>query len=277
MFLVLTFTQAVNAIINTLKLEYCLNISGAEGKPSQEIVEDFVARCLNQYKAAASGEVENPAANGSSSTIESKSTDDLCILAAMAILSETNEQSLVSHTSVLRAIAILEGLLRDSPHTYQALLLLLRIYLLFGAGSLAFSNFNKLSVKQMQYESVAHNFFTRLSTIHPHSAPPIEGVERKDFDPQAAFVQGLNFFRNADITTMKFRTRGLEEGSYTNVEEIVELRQRLSNSICRRMMALNVRQAQRLVGGDPTTRFEELGKTTASFCRLLHCVSALAD
>ncbi|KAJ5556414.1 hypothetical protein N7494_000329 [Penicillium frequentans] len=250
--------NAVNAIINTLKLEYCLNISGAEGKPSQKLVEDFVARCLNQYKASASGEVEKAGANGSSSTIESKSTDDLCILAAMAILSETNEQSLVSHTSVLRAIAILESLLRDSPHTYQALLLVVRIYLLFGAGSLAFSSFNKLSVKQMQYESVAHNFFTRLSTIHPHSAPPIEGVERKDFDPQAAFVQGLNFFRNADITTMKFRTRGLEEGSYTNVEEIVELRQRLSNSICRRMMALDVRQTQRLVGGDPMTRFEEL-------------------
>lgn len=263
--MILTFTQAVNAVINTLKLEYCLKISGAEGKPSHKLVEDFVTRCLNQYKASASGEVENVAANGSSSTIESKSTDDLCILAAMAVLSETNEQSLVSHTSVLRAIAILEGLLRDSPHTYQALLLVVRIYLLFGAGSLAFGSFNKLSVKQMQYESVAHNFFTRLSTIHPHSAPPIEGVERKDFDPQAAFVQGLNFFRNADITTMKFRTRGLEEGSYTNVEEIVELRQRLSNSICRRMMALDVRQAQRLVGGDPMTRFEELGKTTAIF------------
>ncbi|KAJ5647149.1 hypothetical protein N7490_003521 [Penicillium lividum] len=250
--------DAVNATINALKLEYCLNISGAEGKPSQELIEDFITRCLNLYQTSTGGSEAKAATNGSSSTIESKSTDDLCILAAMAILSETSEQSRISHASVLRATAILERLLRDSPHSYQALLLLVRIYLLFGAGSLAFSTFNKMSVKQMQYESVAHNFFTRLSTIHPHSAPPTEGVERKDFDPQAAFVQGLNFFRNADVTTMNFRSRGLSEGSYTNVEEIVELRRRLSNSICRRMMALDVRQAQRLVGGDPTTRFEEL-------------------
>ncbi|KAJ5915147.1 Cytoskeleton organization protein (Dec1) [Penicillium verhagenii] len=253
----------INAKINALKLEYCLNISGAEASPSREVIEEFVTRCLNLYQTSASGsEVEKAEAapNGSSSTIESKSTDDLCILAAMAIMSGTNEQSLVSHTSLLRASAILERLLRDSPHCYQALLLLVRMYLLFGAGSLAFNTFNKMSVKQVQYESVAHNFFTRLSTIHPHSAPPTEGVERKNFDPQAAFVQGLNFFRNADNTTMDFRSRGLDQGSYKNVEEIIELRRRLSQSICRRMMALDVRQAQRLVGGDPMTRFETLAQ-----------------
>lgn len=262
----LNLKQAIVPTINSLKLDYCLNISGV-AKPSKQQVEELVTRCMSLYQSSAGEngvEKTEKSSKESSSTIESQPRDDLCILAAMAILSEvSDEQSdAASHASFIRAAAVLERLIIDSPHNYQALLILVRIYLLFGAGSLAFTTFNKMSVKQMQYETVAHNFFTRLATIHPHSAPPIEGVERKDFDPQAAYIQALNFFRTADLTTMRFRTRGLEEGSYTNVEDIVELRRRLSNSICRRVYALDARRAQRLVGGDPLGRFDEIGKNS---------------
>ena len=256
--------QALVPMINSLKLDYCLNISGAEGEISKQKIEDFVTRCMRLYQeSSASSKVETAekADKGSSSTIESQPKDDLCLLAAMSLMGGISEtQSQPSDTALIRAAAILERLLRDSPHNYEALLLLVRIYCLLGAGSLAFSTFSKMSVKQMQYETVAHNFFTRLATIHPHSAPPVEGAEIKDFDPRAALLQALNFFRNADLTTMKYRTRGLDEGSYANVEEMVELRRRLSNSICRRMWALDVRRAQRLVGGgDSMTRYEEIG------------------
>lgn len=194
------------------------------------------------------------------SDMESRPRDDLCVVAAMAILSDNKDESGPSHTSLLKAAAILNCLVSHSPHNYNALLMLVRVYLALGAGSLAFSTFNKMAVKQIQYESVAHNFFTRLASIHPHSAPPVEGVERKEFDPQAAFIQALNFYRNADITTMKFRTRGLEDGSYRNIEEIIEIRSRFNRSFCRRLHALEARRAQRLVGGDPLTRFDEIGK-----------------
>ncbi|KAJ5281589.1 hypothetical protein N7478_006961 [Penicillium angulare] len=257
--------DAVVPTINSLKLDYCLNVSAVDN-PSKQKLEELVTRCMSLYQSSATNEIAKTEKNSKeeSSTIESQPRDDLCILAAMAILSGNNDQSdAASHASFVRAAAVLERLIIDSPHNYQALLMLVRIYLLFGAGSLAFGTFNKLSVKQMQYESVAHNFFTRLATIHPHSAPPTEGIERKEFDPQAAFIQCLNFFRTADLTTMSFRTRGLEEGSYINVEEIVELRKRLSNSICRRLYALDARRAQRLVGGDPLGRFDEIARNDA--------------
>lgn len=176
---------------------------------------------------------------------------------------ETHETEIqVSKTSLIRSAAVLDHLCRNSPHNYEALLLLVRIYLLLGAGSLALSTFSKLSVKQIQFDSVAHILFTRLSTVHPHSAPPVEGAEYKDFDPLSAFVQGLNFFRNSEVNTMRFRTAGLEEGAYVNTEEIIELRRRLSNSINRRMYALDVRRTQRLAGGDPMGRYDDLGKCT---------------
>lgn len=236
-----------------------------EGADSKQKVEELVTRCMKLYHSSSQGQTEKTEqkAEGASSTIESQPRDDLCILAAMSLLrtSESSETpARVSDTALIRAAAILEHLVQDSPHNYQALLLLVRIYLMVGAGSLAFSTFSKMSIKQVQYDSVAHNFFTRLASIHPQSAPPVEGAECKDFDPQSAFVYGLNFFRSADMTTTKFRTRGLDEGSYANVEEIVELGRRLNQSVCRRMWALEVRRAQRLVGGDPLTRYDELGE-----------------
>jgi N-terminal acetyltransferase B complex non-catalytic subunit len=261
---ILTFIQFIVPMINSLKLSYCLNISGAEDSSSKEKVEAFVSQCMKLYQTCTSNGTLDESKEGkeSASATESQPRDDLCILAAMALLraSETGEiQARVPDSALVRAAGVLERLLLDSPHNYQARLLLARIYLLLGAGSLALSTFSKLSVKQIQYESVAHNLFTRLATIHPHSAPPVEGAEYKDFDPQAAFLQGLNFYRNSEVSTLKFRTRCMVEGSYVNAEEMVALRERLRNSICRRMYALEVRRSQRLAGGDPMTRYDDIG------------------
>jgi N-terminal acetyltransferase B complex non-catalytic subunit len=52
---------------------------------------------------------------------------------------------------------------------------------------------------------------------------------------------------------------GLVHGSYLNVEGSVGFQELLRQSICRRMWALDVRRMQRLVGGDPTGRYDELG------------------
>jgi N-terminal acetyltransferase B complex non-catalytic subunit len=255
-------------MINALKLDYCLNISGPESKPSQQKIDDLVARCLKLYQTAYEGgkaKKSTGGAQGASSTIESQPIDDLCILAAMCLLQPTEmdeKEAQIPGTALIRAAGILERLCRDSPHNYEALLLLVRVYLLLGAGSLALSTFSKLSVKQIQYDSVAHVLFTRLSTVHPHSAPPVDGAEYKDFDPLSAFVQGLNFFRNSEVNTMRYRTAGLDEGSYVNTEEIIELRRCLSKSINRRMYALDARRIQRLAGGDPMTRYDELGEFT---------------
>ncbi|KAL2007064.1 hypothetical protein VTN00DRAFT_8502 [Thermoascus crustaceus] len=245
------------AKINALKFEYCFKLSSDDSSVSKEQVEDFVSRCLKAYRSLA-----RPSQDSSPSTIESQPSDDLCIIAAMSLIrfDAVAKQGKAPSPVLIRAAGVLEHLLVNSPHNYQALLLLVRIYLLLGAGSLALKTFSKLSVKQMQFETVAHNLFTRLSTIHPHSAPPIEGAEFRDFDPQSALAVALTFYRNADFTTTRSRTSGLEYGSYVNVEGSIELQKRLRQSICRRMWALDVRRMQRLVGGDPVGRYDELAR-----------------
>ncbi|KAH2468832.1 hypothetical protein KXW63_008960 [Aspergillus fumigatus] len=249
--------------INALKLEYCFLLSADAANATQPKVEDYVSRCLQIFRSA-----KRPERTAAGSTIESQPSDDLCLLAAMSLIrfsgGWTNEKpDQVPDTSLIRAAGILERLLLDSPHNYNALLLLVRIYLRLGAGSLALRTFSKLSVKQLQYETVAHNLFTRLATIHPHSAPPVEGAEYKDFYPQSAFVQALNFYRTADVTTVRNRTNGLEYGSYANVEGTIDLQRRLKHSICRKMWALDVKRLQRLAGGDNMGRYSDLARETS--------------
>lgn len=246
-----------------LKLDYCFRMSADESNVSKQRVADFVARCIQTYR-----EADHPAPNHDSSAIESQPCDDLLLLAAMCLIrfsdlwvdgGQENARDII----LIRATCILERLLVDSPHNYHALLMLVRTYLLLGAGSLALATFTKMSVKHMQYESVAHNFFTRLATIHPHSAPPIEGAEYKEFNPQSALAQALHFYHNAEYTTVRNRGNGMDLGSYYNVEGTIGLQKRLKDSVCRRMWALEARRMQRFAGGDSMDRYEDLGMLNA--------------
>lgn len=171
---------------------------------------------------------------------------------------QTSEK--VNNTALIRAAGILERLLIDSPHNYEAVLMLIRIYLLLGAGSIALRWFGKLSVKQMQYESVAHNLFTRFATIHPHPAPPIEGAEYKDFDAQVAFIAALDFYRNANVTIKNSLIKGLDDGNYVGLDDTIELRRRIGDSICRRMWALDLRRIQRIRKGNHLVLHEDIGQ-----------------
>jgi N-terminal acetyltransferase B complex non-catalytic subunit len=252
-------------LINAYKLQYHEKIAG-NNKASKSSIENFIRKCIELYDAfTVAAKAQNTATekegNGAS-TMESRPTDDFCIVAAMTIVRANQVgdiSSKVSNTALIRAAGVLEQLLIDSPHNSDAILILIRIYLLLGAGSIALKKFTTLSVKHMQYESVAHNLFTRLATIHPHSGPPIEGADYKEFDPQAVFVKALDFYRSANITIGHSLARGLGDGTYVNLEDAIELRTRLRDSICRKMWALDVRRMQRLRRGEHLSHHENVG------------------
>ena len=245
--------------VNALKFEYCLKLF-SNGTASVKDIADFVRRCLVAFH-----DIERPDQAASQSIIETQPSDDLCLLAAMSLIKGSDHRSRIvrnkSPSSVLIcAAAILEHLLQKSPHNYNALLLLVRIYLMLGAVSLALKTFSKLSVKQMQFETVSHNLCTRLSTLHPQAMSIIEGDEPMESNPQAMLMQILGFYRGADTTSARSQTNGLDRGSYVNVEGALDLQRRLNQSICRRISALEIRRMQRLVGGEPIGRYTEKGK-----------------
>ncbi|OQD85225.1 hypothetical protein PENANT_c010G02609 [Penicillium antarcticum] len=249
-------------LINAYKMQYFARLSGKDA--SKSTIENLVRNCLDFYEnftLLAKTQIKKD--NQEASVMESRPTDDFCLIAAMALLRPNKTTGEVGDKSLIRAAGILERLLVDSPHNYEALLSLIRIYILLGAGSLALKTFSKLSVKHVQYETVGHILFTRLGSIHPYSAPPYEGAEYKDFDPQAAFVQGLDFYRSANLTVSRSLMNGLREGSYVNLEETIELRNRLNDSVCRRIMALETRRVQRLRKGEHLSFHEEIAQSTS--------------
>lgn len=241
-------------LINALKLEYCLKLFSENW--TREQVDDFVSRCLKAYRETAQRKSEE-------FTMESQPRDDFCLLAAASIIRSSDHGKRAQEfkspsTALIRAIAVLNRLLQYSPHNYQALLLLVRLYLLLGAGSLALKTFARLSTKNIQNETVGHNLFTRLATIHPHSAPPTDG-DFKDFMPHAALAQALDFYRNADRAMVRQRSVGLNMGSYVNVQASISLHKALCQSICRRLWALEIRRIDRLVGRGVIDAYTETG------------------
>jgi N-terminal acetyltransferase B complex non-catalytic subunit len=251
-------------LINAYKMQYHVHISG-NSKASKSDVEDLVRKCIERYTAftsASKAQKSETKEQADAAAMESRPSDDFYIMAAMALVtySQAGESSnKASNTSLIRAAGLLEQLLVDSPHHYTAILILIRIYVLLGAGSIALKLFGKLSVKQIQYESVAHNLYTRFATIHPYPGPAIEGAEYKDFDPQAAFVRALDFYRSANVTISHNLTRGLNDGSYVNLEDSIELGNQLRNSVCRRMWALDIRRMQRITKGEHLSFHEDVG------------------
>ncbi|CAI7565238.1 unnamed protein product [Penicillium glandicola] len=252
-------------LINAYKLQYYDRISG-NNNPSKSSIETLVRNCVYFYDAftllAKTQDPKKENQPDTASTMESRPTDDFCIIAAMALL-QPSPAGQVSNTALIRAAGILEHLLIDSPHNYEAILMLIRIYLLLGAGSIALRWFGKLSVKQMQYESVAHNLFTRFATVHPHSAPPIEGGEYKDFDAQVAFIAALDFYRSANFTIRNSLIKGLDDGTYVNLDDTIELQKRIKDSICRRMWALDLRRMQRIRKGNHLALHEDVAQDTS--------------
>ncbi|KGO76085.1 N-acetyltransferase B complex, non-catalytic subunit [Penicillium italicum] len=256
-------------LINAYKLQYCDRISGNKNA-SKSIIETLVRNCLYFYDAftllAKTQDSKNENQPDIASAMESRPTDDFCIIAAIALLQPSpagQASGKISNTALIRAAGILERLLIDSPHNYEAILMLIRIYLLLGAGSIALRWFGKLSLKQMQYESVAHNLFTRFATVHPHPAPPIEGGEYKDFDAQVGFIAALDFYRNVNFTIKNSLIKGLDDGTYVNLDDSIELQKRLRDSICRRMWALDLRRMQRIRKGNHLALHEDIAQSTS--------------
>lgn len=240
---------------NVLKFRYCFQISGLQGEESVQMLEDFACECIKKYRLSE---------NIPDSTI--KRENDVGILAAM-VLVKLSEIGMVSNGEafgekvhrrgphLIQALCLLECLLSTWPNQMQAALVALRLQLLLGLGSKAVKTFKELNIKNVQHESFSHNFFTRLSTIHPkaiyesHRAPPAFDDTLPNLE---AVVRFYSTSRRACITAIQ---KGLTEGSYHNVVHTVADLTTLENSACRRMYAYEFRRGLRLFGSGGFDKF----------------------
>ncbi|RMZ80671.1 hypothetical protein DV738_g2670, partial [Chaetothyriales sp. CBS 135597] len=143
---------------------------------------------------------------------------------------------------ILRAIVLLELARAQDPDAFHLSVLLIECYVKLGAVSQALGRFSKLSIKNLQMESVAHLVLSRISSIHPQEAVN-EGLT---LDPIEALDAGLDVIgRGADSLQGTLRM-GLQNGSYSQIINTVEVKASNRTSIQKWLYAIEANKIMRL-------------------------------
>ena len=199
----------ITAETNALKFDYYLLISRTNIPSRLDLLNAFVCNCLRLFKLSLPLGSKFPAS-------ERRPGDDAAILAVMALVHIARMDQSLDH-SYLRGILVLEVLVAQSRCNYDALLILIRLYVMVGMGSLAMHYYAQLSIKNMQNATMSWILFTRISTIHPLNPYPI-GNETP-FDLLENLNKVINWADAADQLYTASISSMLHYGQYNMVIE----------------------------------------------------------
>ena len=142
-----------------MKFDYFLLVSRTDIPSRFDLLEAFVCNCLRLFKLSLPLGSKFPPS-------ERRPGDDAAILAVMGLI-HLACMGRWRDNSLLRGIVVLEALVAQSRCNYDALLVLVRLYMMVGMGSLAMHYYAQLSIKNVQNVTMSWILFTRISTIHP--------------------------------------------------------------------------------------------------------------
>lgn len=214
-----------------LKMDY--NILFGDEASASEVLE-YIMRALTFFNT----------------TQDDPSAAEAGLLAAMALLEaylESNEigfmlqSSMVLHTASLR--------FKDY---YPLRVLLMQLQMISGHMHLGMHNFIRLSIKNLQWETLGHFVLTRISTLHPCQ----QGRGEESANPIALLDTALTIFDNSQRSLNRALSDGLKNGSYGNVIDTVEVRTRLEQSIAKQIYIVEERKCQRALKIPAIPKFE---------------------
>lgn len=174
---------------------------------------------------------------------------------------------------LLQAAMLLESCQKDQKHGeeyYPYLILLVRIQQVLGLMSMAMINFKKLSVKNIQYESAGYLLLNRISTLHPRQFGKITPSQDYGYSPLEHLDLALEMLENAELTLTRQINTGLDYGSYSNINEAIQMRANLQRSINREIFAYEHLKTRRLSGlldegGHPSADYPLVDQRDFSF------------
>lgn len=145
---------------------------------------------------------------------ERRPGDDAAILAVMGLL-HIACMGRFRDNSLLRGIVVLEALVAQSRCNYDALLILVRLYMMVGMGSLAMHYYAQLSIKNVQTVTMSWILFTRISTIHPLN--PYSTGNETPFDLLKNLSRIIEWGKAADELCMASASSMLNFGQYNTL------------------------------------------------------------
>ena len=230
--------------INALKLDYNLVVSQNEDPLLENLLPIFISNCLRLYHLSLHIDFDLPVS-------DRRPGDDAALLAAMGLIRLYNrdrKKSYANNTALIRSTIILENILSHSKHNYDALLLLVRLYMYFGAGSLAIERYSRLSVKNIQHATVSWALFTHMSTIHPQPTkfPSADGKSHTVIDPLEEINQILQWYRTADASSTKSLSSMQENGLWNMYLDAFSTKLSISQNFIRYQLFVEGKRIQRL-------------------------------
>lgn len=234
--------------INVLKLEYHLLVSPDQTR-RPKLLPTFISNCLLLYSHSLKLGDNSP-------PVERRIGDDAALMAAMGLIhllkkddeSGDPKDKKKWPQTLLRSIAILEYLLSNSPHNYDALLILVRLYMYMGAGSLAMERYSRLSVKNLQYTYMSWVLFSNISTIHPYPAQlsSADGKIQTTFDPLEEIKQMLHWFQDAEIKVKQNTLKMQENGQWEMSMDALSTTDVLSRNFAKYQLFAEAKRINRL-------------------------------
>lgn len=184
--------------------------------------------------------------------------DDLAIMGAIGLIKLTAKpysrfyakpvdfEKRHGHQRLIQAAALLEFAHSKSAANTQILLLLVKLYSLLGAGSLALRAYNKLNIKQIQGDTLGYIIFDRISSLHPH--PVQDGINgtAQILDPMANIANVQRMYGNIPTQINNNSRRSFEAGSYDSVCQLVNASDKLSRSIGTAITVVELRKIVRM-------------------------------
>ncbi|KAF4637117.1 hypothetical protein G7Y89_g955 [Cudoniella acicularis] len=262
--------------INAFKLRYLLLSGLPENEKHQNPIKGQQYKCIscsepcNQFCTTCLRDLANGATklylcaiDGGRHSWNLQATDrhpadDLCILAAMCLvkLSEANGQESFETSYILQASALLDYGLSHSTSNFQIRLLLTRLCQFLGCGVLAMSQYQELSLKQIQLDTLSYTLFDRISTFHPHSFTPLSEDSQPYRTPLESLKKQQKLYRGARGHVRKNIWLSFKHGSYNTIFELMEALDTLSRTISAVMSSIEARKVSRLV--EPNTTAQEI-------------------
>ena len=213
-----------------MKLDYYFGISQRELSCDAAYYRSFIATCLRLCKISQSAGSELPAT-------DRRPTDDAMILAIMAMHRYARDYGIEQDFKV---VALLEHLLKQSKHNYEALLLAVQLYLDLGFGSLAMEYYSRLNIKNIQQGSMPWALMTRISLIHPLPIAE-QQLQRKPSvltKPLQEIHTALAWYESAEEKLMSFIQTSLDSELYHMVHHAISLRRKTMHGFNRHVLFL---------------------------------------
>ena len=164
--------------------------------------------------------------------------------------------------AILRAVFVLEYLTSRPNFNYDALVILTRLHVLLGSGSLAVERYLQLSIKNIQYATLSWILYTRISSIYPAKFI-ISKRSKTPLDLPKNLSQGLTWYQSALRQNDDFILKALEGGHYSSLLNLLSVNESIKTTSSRYMLFYEHRRISRLTMSpeveDPT---DSLGKNT---------------